>query len=275
MSKILDGKALSEKIITKIRQEMANLENPPGLAAILVGEDSSSRLYVDLKKKACQKCGINFHEYLFDEDQTTQNVIETIKFLNKDPETNGILVQLPLPDNFDTEKIIEAIDYRKDIDGFHPKNRENMDKCVYKVLPPLPAGIKELLDSTKETIENKTITVLCNNPIFGSPFKYLYGTKNKVNVVTPKDKTWKQNVSDADILISSVGVPYLIDKEMIKKDSTIIDVGINKLDNGETVGDVNIADVIDKVAHITPVPGGVGPMTVAMLLKNLIQIAKH
>lgn len=272
MKKILDGKKLSEEMLMELRQKLANEENPPGLAAILVGEDSSSHVYVELKKAACEKCGITFSSYLFESNQTTEEVIQTIEFLNKDPEIDGILVQLPLPDNFDTEKIIEAIDYKKDIDGFHPKNRANMDNCIYKILPPLPAGIKALVDSTGEKIENKEITVLCNHELFGSPFNCIWGKENSVTIVTTKDKDWKDAVAKADILIVSVGVAFLIEKDMIKDGCTIIDVGINKLDNGETVGDVNFANVLDKVKFISPVPGGVGPMTVAMLLKNLIEI---
>ena len=272
MNKILDGKAISEEILMGLRQKLANEENPPGLAAILVGDDASSHLYIELKKDACERCGIDFSNYLFESNQTTEEVIQTIEFLNKDPETNGILVQLPLPDNFDTEKIIEAIDYKKDIDGFHPKNRANMDKCIYKILPPLPAGIKALVDSTDEIIENKEITVLCNHELFGSPFNCIWGEKNSVNIVTTKDNGWKEAVAKADILIVSVGVAFLIEKEMIKDNCIIIDVGINKLENDETVGDVNFANVLDKVKHISPVPGGVGPMTVAMLLDNLVKL---
>jgi len=274
MEKILDGKKISEKILTKIMQKYANEESAPGLAAILIGDDKSSNLYVRLKKEACESCCINFSNYLFTENQTTQEVIDTILFLNKDPEINGILVQLPLPDNFDTEKIIEAIDYRKDIDGFHPKNRAAMDKCSYKVLPPLPAGIKELVESTGESVEGKEITILCNNKLFGTPFTCFWGEKNNVRIVSTKDKDWKEAVKDADLLIVSVGVAFLIEKDMIKEGCTIIDVGINRLDNGETVGDVNFADVIDKVKFISPVPGGVGPMTIAMLLTNLIELKR-
>jgi len=272
--KILNGKSLSIKFLTKVRQEIAKKFYKVGLAAILVDNDPSSELYVKLKKRACEKCDVDFHLYRFDSSNSEQDIIDTIKFLNDDPETTGILVQLPLPERFDTDKILNAMDYRKDIDGFHPKNRADMEKCVYKILPPLPLGIIELVNSTKETIENKSITILCNHKLFGDPFKCVWGNKNTVNVITTEDKGWKQFIAEADILIVSLGLPFFITKDMIKDGCTIIDVGINKLDNGEVVGDVNIADVIDKVAYISPVPGGVGPMTIAMLLKNLLTLAK-
>jgi len=148
-----------------------------------------------------------------------------------------------------------------------------MEKCVYKILPPLPAGIKEMIDSTGEVIEGKEITILCNHKLFGEPFKCFWGGKNRVNIITTEDKNWKEDVEVADILIVSLGLPYFITQDMIKEDCIVIDVGINKLDNGEVVGDVNFADVIEKVKYISPVPGGVGPMTIAMLLKNLVKIS--
>ena len=270
--KIIDGKAISQKFIRQVRDKVSNLEKAPGLAILLAGNDPSSELYVKLKKQACEDCNISFHKYLFTEKNSEKEIIETLTFLNKDTETNGILVQLPLPEKFDTDKIISAIDYKKDIDGFHPTNRENMKKCNYKILPPLPLGIIEMVNSTNQDIINKKITVLCNHKLFGDPFLCQWQNDNEVKIVTTEDSGWKDAIKEADILIVSLGIPFFITKDMIKEGCTIIDVGINKLDDNQIVGDVNFADVIDKVGFISPVPGGVGPMTIAMLLTNLLKL---
>jgi len=271
-NKIIDGKGLSEKFIREVRQEALKKADLKGLAIILVGEDPSSQLYVKLKNRACENCDIPFHEYCFEKDAKEEDILATIDFLNKDTETSGILIQLPLPEKFDTNKIIKAMDFKKDIDGFHPENRKNMETCNYRVLPPLPLGIVEMVKATGETIENKKIVILCNHKLFGDPFKCVWGEKNKISILTTEDDNWKDKVAEADVLIVSIGIPYFIEKDMIKDGCIIIDVGINKLDDGEIVGDVNFAEVIDKVGFISPVPGGVGPMTIAMLLKNLLKI---
>ncbi|MEK7159227.1 MAG: tetrahydrofolate dehydrogenase/cyclohydrolase catalytic domain-containing protein [Patescibacteria group bacterium] len=271
LNKILDGKKLSEKFLRKIKKQITKLDALPGLAAILVGDDPASTLYVRLKKEACEKCGVHFHRYFFDENCHEEEIIKSIDFLNQDPETHGILVQLPLPKKFNTEKIISSIDYRKDIDGFHPRNQANMKKCVYKVMPPLPMGIIELVNSTKIKIENKNIVILCNHKIFSQPFICVWGEKNKITTVTLKDNDWKQHVEQADLLIVCVGQANLITNDLIKKDVIIIDVGINKV-KGKLVGDVDLKSVLEKVSFISPVPGGVGPMTIAMLLQNLVKI---
>jgi methylenetetrahydrofolate dehydrogenase (NADP+)/methenyltetrahydrofolate cyclohydrolase len=269
--KILDGKKLSEKILKKIQKQVAKMEALPGLAAILVGDDPASTLYIRLKKEACEKCGVHFHCYFFGENCSEEEIVKSIEFLNHDPDTHGILVQLPLPPKFNTEKIISSIDYRKDIDGFHPKNHANMKKCVYKVMPPLAQGIIELIKSSKIKIENKNIVVLCNHKIFSQPFICVWGKTNKIITVTLKEKNWRHEVVQADLLIVCVGQANLITENLIKKDAIVIDVGINKV-NDKVVGDVDLKNVLDKVSFISPVPGGVGPMTIAMLLQNLVTI---
>jgi len=273
-NKIIDGKALSEKIIRGIRDSLLTRTDLKGLAVLLIGEDPGSTLYVKLKRRACQDCGIPFHQYNFPETTTEKEIIECLEFLNKDDETAGILIQLPLPDHLNTEKILSAMDYRKDIDGFHPTNQESMKECQYKVAPPLPLGILELVKATGEEIINKKIVILCNHKLFGDPFKCFWGKDNDVQVLTTEDKGWKDAVKIADVLIVSLGIAFFITKDMIKKDSIIIDVGINKLHDGAIVGDVNLDDVVDTAKYISPVPGGVGPMTIAMLLKNLIELQK-
>ncbi len=269
--KIIDGKALSEEILFDIRKKVAQQKLKIGLAAILVGDDPSSHLYVKLKKQACDKCDIGFHRYLFDKKYSTEEIIQTIDFLNKDEEVNGILVQLPLPAGLDTDQIIAAIDPRKDVDGFHPTNVAKLEQCQAKIISPLVLGIVELIKSTGEEIKSKKIAILCNHKIFGKPFSCFYGTDNEINVVTLEDENYAEIVKEADVLIVSIGHANFIKEDMIKQDAIVIDVGINKI-NGEIVGDVNFDDVIQKVKFITPVPGGVGPMTVAMLLQNLVNL---
>jgi len=268
---LLNGKALSEKILLDIRKEVFARTDKPGLAAILVGEDPSSHLYVKLKKQACEACDIDFHRYLFDEDSKTKDIIETINFLNADPEVNGILVQLPLPKGFDTDKIIAAIDPKKDVDGFHPANLKKLKQCSTKIVSPLVLGIVELIKSTKEIIKNKKIVILCNHEVFGKPFHCFYGQDNEIAIVTLKNKNHEEIIRHADILIVSIGKAKFITADMVKEGVIIIDVGINKV-NDKVIGDVDFDTVKEKAKFITPVPGGVGPMTVAMLLHNLIQL---
>ena len=290
-TKLLDGKSLSEKIIKEIRASVRDMDEKPGLAAILVGDDPSSHLYVRLKKKACDFCNVHFSQYLFNDAHSDKDVIEAIEFLNKDPQVHGILVQLPLPAKFNTDKIIAAIDPKKDVDGFHPENVKRLGYCATKnngavpTLPltlcplpfaatvsPLVLGIVDLIKETREIIENKKIVILCNHKIFGAPFHCFYGANNNISIITP-DEDYKTAAAEADVLIVSVGRPNFIKARSIKQDAIVIDVGINKVDD-ELVGDVDFRDALNKVKFITPVPGGVGPMTIAMLLRNLLALAK-
>lgn len=278
LNKLIDGQFLAQKILTKLKKQITLMQRKPGLAAVLIGNDERSHLYVKLKKAACEKCGANFHVYKMDNACNERVIIDCINYLNSDPDVHGILVQLPLAKKFNTEKIISAIDYRKDIDGFHPTNRANMKKCVYKIIPPLPLAIMELVKSTNEIIKNKNIVVLCNNKIIGEPFKCIWGKDNDLKILNLHDD-WKDAVLKADILITAIGKPKFIKKTMIKNGTIIIDAGISSLQpltshlQPSIVGDVDFRNVLPKVKFITPVPGGVGPMTVAMLLKNLIQIS--
>ena len=273
-AKIINGKALAEKIISQVNIDLQEKGKKPGLAAILVGDDPSSHLYVRLKKEACEKCDINFHSYLFGAKADENEIIKTIEFLNANSEVDAILVQMPLPEKFDTDKIINVIKPEKDIDGFCPSNRAKYASCQTDFYPPLIESVRELILSTHEKIENKNIVILCNSKIFGEPFHCLYGDKNKVEILTTKDLGFQEKTKQADILIVSLGIPLFIDRELVKKDAIIIDIGINQLPGSKDVfGDVNLQDVLEKVKFITPVPGGVGPMTIACLLKNLKKMA--
>ncbi|MBI5077493.1 bifunctional methylenetetrahydrofolate dehydrogenase/methenyltetrahydrofolate cyclohydrolase [Candidatus Falkowbacteria bacterium] len=270
-NKILDGKTLSEKIIKKLAKEIKKMPRKPGLAAILIGDDQSSHLYVKLKKQACEKCEINFHYYYFESDCSEEEIIKAINFLNRDDDIYGILIQLPLPEKFHTDNIISAIAPEKDVDGLRPKNLHQPLAAYPTIVSPLVLGIVELIKSTREKIENKKITILCNHKIFGEQFHGFYGADNEIKILTANDANFEQELTSADILIVAIGKPKFITEKMIKKDAIIIDAGINKID-GKVVGDVDFENVLEKVKFISPVPGGVGPMTIAMLLRNLIKL---
>ncbi|MFA6307445.1 MAG: bifunctional 5,10-methylenetetrahydrofolate dehydrogenase/5,10-methenyltetrahydrofolate cyclohydrolase [Patescibacteria group bacterium] len=275
MDKILDGKALALQIQQKIKEEIAKKHIKPSLAIILVGEDPASQLYVSKKKIACQEVGIDFHEYFMSADTTEKTLLETIDFLNKDQDTDAILVQLPLPKKFDTNKIIKAIDPKKDVDGFHPQNIQYFLKNKAYITPGLPLGILKLLEESQEDLANKYAVIVSRSKVFSQPMiKILEDRKMKVSLINPQADNLKEATLKADVLIVSCGQPFLIKEDMIKADSIIIDVGTNKIDNNYVVGDVDYSTVFPKVKFITPVPGGVGPMTVAMLLYNTVKLAK-
>ncbi|MCX6743032.1 MAG: bifunctional 5,10-methylenetetrahydrofolate dehydrogenase/5,10-methenyltetrahydrofolate cyclohydrolase [Candidatus Parcubacteria bacterium] len=263
-AQLIDGKKIADEILLNIRKQVAKLKTIPGLAAILVGNDPASELYLKLKKNACEKVGIDFFSYFLDKNCSEEKILETINFLNNDPDINGIIIQLPLPDKFNQDKLIKAIKPDKDIDGFHPQT---------KIISPNVLGIMELLKQTKVDLKNKQVIILSNSEIFSQPFKKLL-PKSKVEYLNPKSaiRNLQSELKQADVLVVAIGKPNFIKPNMIKKDAIIIDVGINKI-NGKTIGDVD--PEVDKVAAFrSPVPGGVGPMTVAMLLQNLINMRK-
>lgn len=268
---IINGLNLAEKIKKKLRKKIIKLPSPPGLAVILIGNDPASKLYVNLKKKACDLVGINFHYYFFDGDYSDEEIIETINFLNNDYEINGILVQLPLPKRYNTDKIIAAINPEKDVDGFHPKTLKALKSQKPTIISPLALGVNEILKEIKEIPQNKIITIFCNHKVFAEPFIYLYGKNNQINIITPQDKKIKEICHKADILIVAIGKARYITNDFIKKDAVVIDIGINKIKD-KTIGDVDFDNAILKAKYITPVPGGVGPMTIAMLLQNTYKL---
>jgi len=275
MDKIIDGQRLAEKIRQEIKQEIRAKKLKPGLAVILIGDDPASQLYVAKKKKAAKEVGIEFHQYLMDKDTKKEEIIEAIDFLNNDPEIDAILVQLPLPEHLDTDKIIANIDPRKDVDGFHPKNIQDLLNNQALIIPGLPLGILKLLESTKEDLVGKKAAIISKSQVFCQPMeKILLDKKMAVEIIRPDDKNLKNKCLEADALIVSCGRPFIIGADMVKQGAIIIDVGTNKIDNNYVVGDVDYSGVFDKVKFITPVPGGVGPMTVAMLLYNTMQLAE-
>ncbi|MBL7022196.1 bifunctional 5,10-methylene-tetrahydrofolate dehydrogenase/5,10-methylene-tetrahydrofolate cyclohydrolase [Patescibacteria group bacterium] len=272
---IIDGKQIATEITEKVADEIKANKLQIGLAVILIGNDSASELYVKLKKKACIKVGIDFHLYRFPDNTNTDEVIEAIKFLNEDRDINAILVQLPLPKELDTKKIIAAIDPKKDVDGFHPINIQKYINGEIDFLPGLNEGINILLASTKQDLTNKKICILANSDEFAEPLeKYFTNQGLNTKHIHLTDPDWTDRVKEADILITAVGKALLITKDNIKEDAIIIDVGTNRLTKNTIVGDVDFESVCDKCSYITPVPGGVGPMTIAMLLKNSVRLAR-
>ncbi|HUT22188.1 MAG TPA: bifunctional 5,10-methylenetetrahydrofolate dehydrogenase/5,10-methenyltetrahydrofolate cyclohydrolase [Candidatus Bipolaricaulota bacterium] len=270
-AKIIDGRIIADKIKNDISRRVTNMDKKPGLAAILVGDDKASELYVKLKKKACEFTGIDFHRYNFEGDYRQKEIIETIEFLNADPSIDAILVQLPLPKKYNEDKIISAIDPKKDVDGFHPENIKKLLEGKPFIISPAALGIMELIKAAGRPLENQNILIICNSKLFSEPLKYLLGKKNSVMAVSQTHKDLAELGQKSDILIVAIGQPEQIGKEFVKPGAIVIDVGINESD-GETVGDVNFFDVCEKAGFITPVPGGVGPMTVAMLLENVLKL---
>ncbi len=274
MAEIIDGKKIAEEIKADLAKEIFQNFYKPNLAVILVGSDPASQLYVSLKKQAAKKVGIEFHEYLMPENTPQEKILEAIDFLNHDENIDAILIQLPLPNNLNTDKIIQSIDPAKDVDGFHPENIKKLLNNETNFIPGLPLGIIKLLESTKENLANKKAVIIAKSEIFYQPLKKLLNNlKVETEIVDPKDKNIKDKTKTADILISAVGLAFFITADMVKDKAIVIDVGTNKV-NDYTVGDVDYSSVFEKTSHITPVPGGVGPMTVAMLLYNTLQLYK-
>jgi methylenetetrahydrofolate dehydrogenase (NADP+)/methenyltetrahydrofolate cyclohydrolase len=276
MNKMIDGKKLAENIQVEISKEIFQKGIRPSLAVVLVGDDPASRLYVNLKKKASQKVGIDFHEYLLVKKSTEQEVLETIDFLNKDKDIDAILIQLPLPKHFDTDKIIQAMDPAKDVDGFHPASIKKFLKGQSGFVPGLSLGIFKLIKSTEEELKGKNAVIVAKSDILYQPVAKLLNDQGVATaIVRPDDRNLKDETIKADILIVACGSPFFIKEDMVKQDSIVIDVGTNKIDNDYIVGDVDYTNVFQKAKFITPVPGGVGPMTVAMLLYNTLQLAEN
>lgn len=267
-NKLLDGKELAENILAELYQQRKTMENRPSVAVLLVGDDPASQLYVKLKEKAARQVDFDFHKYTLEADASQAEIIETIKFLNEDDSVNGILVQLPLPNKDDEDAVIAAIDPKKDVDGFHKANADQK-----YIIPGLNLGILELIKSSGEKYEDASAAIICNNPLFGESLKKtLEISKIKADFYSAEEYEKNPQAQMADIVIIAIGRPNWLKGAMVKEGSVIIDVGINKL-HGKTVGDADFADLINKVEYITPVPGGVGPMTVAMLLENTFNLA--
>ena len=275
---IIDGKQESALLREEIKKEISKIKEKtnrvPGLSVILIGDFAPSQIYVKNKEKNSKEVGINSEIIRYPKEVTEQEVLEKIKELNNSKHISGILVQLPLPQQIDKEKIINAINPSKDVDGFHPTNVGNLASGYKSVVPCTPLGCLLLIKKVEKNLSGKHAVILGRSNLNGKPMAQLLLKENcTVTIVHSKTKNLKNECQKADILVAAVGVANLVKGDWVKKDSIIIDVGINK-SGDKIVGDVNFDEVKDKVKAITPVPGGVGPMTIACLLKNTVECFK-
>ena len=278
MATRIDGKAVSASVRAQVAQEVEQLKAKgvcPGLAVVIVGDDPASRTYVNNKKKACAETGIYSEEYALPASTTQEELLELVRTLNKKPDIHGILVQSPLPDGLDEEAVIEAINPQKDVDAFHPQNVGRIMIGNLHFLPCTPAGVIELIRSQGIEIAGKNCVVIGRSNIVGKPMAMLLLHNNgTVTICHSKTKNLAEICRQADILVAAVGRPKFVTADMVKPGAVVIDVGMDRDENGKLCGDVDFVNVEPKAGYITPVPGGVGPMTIAMLLKNTITAAK-
>lgn len=275
MAKIIDGKAVSAAVKEQVRDEIARDGIKAGLAVVIVGNDPASRVYVNNKKKACEFCGITSFEYALPEETSMKELLELIDTLNSDDKVNGILVQLPLPKQLDEKEVIARISPEKDVDAFHEQNVGKIMIGNYSFLPCTPSGCMDLIHSTGVEISGKECVVIGRSNIVGKPMAMLLLHENgTVTICHSRTKNLAEVCRRADILVAAVGRPNFVTADMVKEGAVVIDVGINRLDNGKLCGDVKFDEVSEKAGWITPVPGGVGPMTIATLMKNTLTAAK-
>ena len=278
MAKLIDGKVISAAVKQRVADEVAELKTKgiePCLAVIIVGEDPASKVYVANKEKACAATGMKSLKFALPAETTNEELLALIEKLNNDSSVNGILCQLPLPRHLDETVVINAISPLKDVDAFHPVNVGKIMTGDYDFLPCTPAGIMEMLDYENIDIEGKTCVVIGRSNIVGKPMSMLLLHKNgTVTICHSRTKNLKEVCASADILVAAVGRANFVTADMVKEGAVVIDVGINRLPDGKLCGDVNFTECEPKAAYITPVPGGVGPMTIATLMKNTLTAAK-
>lgn len=278
MAQIIDGKAISAKVKSQVRAEVDELKVKGievGLAVVIVGNNSASRVYVNNKKKACEEVGFISYEYALPEETTQKELLELVNTLNNDDKVNGILVQLPLPKQIDENAIINAILPEKDVDAFHPANVGHIMIGDFSFLPCTPAGVMELIAETGVDVCGKECVVIGRSNIVGKPMAMLLLHKHgTVTICHSRTKNLAEICSRADILVAAVGKAKFVTPDMVKEGAVVIDVGMNRDENGKLCGDVDYNACFDKAGYITPVPGGVGPMTIAMLMKNTLTAAK-
>lgn len=281
-AQIIDGKKISAEVRAEVKQRieqrLAQGKRRPGLAVILIGSDPASQVYVSHKRKACEEVGIISRSYDLPADSTQHELVQLVDELNRDPQIDGILVQLPLPPHFDASLIIEQIDPRKDVDGFHPANIGKLALRIPGLRPCTPYGVMRLLDSTGEAYKGRHAVIVGASNIVGRPMALELLLAGATVSVTHRfsGSMTHELVRQADIVVAAAGKPGLVKGDWIKPGATVIDVGINRLENGKLIGDVDFASAAERAAWITPVPGGVGPMTVAMLMKNTLEACeKH
>ncbi len=278
MAKIIDGKAVSAEVKACVAKETAQLKEQgivPGLAVVIVGDDPASRVYVNNKKKACQEVGFYSEEYALPKETSQEELLALIDRLNKEAKINGILVQSPLPKGLDEAALVEAIDPHKDVDAFHAYNVGRIMQGKFSFLPCTPAGVMELLRSAGVEVGGKHCVVIGRSNIVGKPMAMLLLHQNgTVTICHSKTQNLPEICRSADILVSAVGRAGFVTGSMIKPGAAVIDVGMNRNENGELCGDVVFEEAERVAGYLTPVPGGVGPMTIAMLMKNTLTAAK-
>jgi methylenetetrahydrofolate dehydrogenase (NADP+)/methenyltetrahydrofolate cyclohydrolase len=276
---LIDGKSLAKKVQTTVATEVEKLKQEknivPGLAVILIGDDPASHAYVKMKAKACENVGFYSITHNMPDTISQDEIIATIKMMNDNPRIDGILVQLPLPKHVDTDKILEVIDPKKDVDGFHAYNVGRLVTGLDSFVACTPLGVMKMFEEYNIELRGKDVCVVGASNIVGKPMaSLLLNAEATVTITHIYTKDLKAHTSKADIVVVGVGVPGLIKEDMVKEGAIVIDIGINRIEDGSLVGDVDFKNVSPKCSYITPVPGGVGPMTIAMLLSNTLKSAK-
>jgi len=277
---LIDGKSLSKKVQNSVKAEVDILKTKknivPGLAVVIVGDDPASHAYVSMKERACKAVGFYSITHKMPETITQEEIIKIITMMNNNPHIHGILVQLPLPKQIDTERILEVIDPTKDVDGFHPYNVGRMVSNLDGFVACTPLGVMRMFKEYNIELEGKNVVVVGASNIVGKPMATLLLNANATVTVTHiYTKDLASHTQNADIIIVGVGVPNLIKEDMVKDGAVVIDIGINRVKDDSLVGDVDFKNVSPKCSYITPVPGGVGPMTIAMLLQNTLKSAQQ
>lgn len=274
----IDGKEVSAAVRENIKNEVTALKEQgitPGLAVIIVGSDPASRVYVNNKKKGCEQVGMSSFEYALPEETTTEELLALIEKLNNDADVHGILCQLPVTKHIDEEKVLNAISPDKDVDAFHPVNCGKVMTGDYRFAPCTPAGMVEMLKHYNIDIAGKHCVIIGRSNIVGKPMAMLMLKHNAtVTVCHSRTQNLAEITKQADILVAAVGRPNFVTADMVKDGAVVLDVGINRMADGKLCGDVDFDAVCEKTSYITPVPGGVGPMTITMLLKNTLEAAK-
>lgn len=278
MATIMDGKELAKKIREQVKEEVNKLKEKnifPKLAVIMVGQDPASKVYVKNKSKACLDTGIEYEEFLLDEDISMEKLLNLIKELNEKKDIHGILLQSPIPEHLDIYTAFETIDFRKDVDGFNPINIGRITLKRQTFISCTPYGVMKLLEEYKINLKGANVVILGRSNIVGKPLaQCLLNEDATVTICHSKTKNVEEITKNADIVISAIGKPKFVKANMIKENAVVIDVGINRTETG-IIGDVDFEEVSKIASYITPVPGGVGPMTIAMLLHNVVIAAKY
>lgn len=279
MAQIIDGKELAKNIRLKLKEEVIELKNAdinPKLAVIMVGDDKASKVYVKNKSKACEDVGIEYEEYILPANTKMEELLELIEKLNNDETVHGILVQSPLPKGLDANEAFRTISPKKDVDGFNPINVGKLSLNQDCFVSCTPYGIIKMLEAYNIEIEGAHAVIIGRSNIVGKPLAQCLLNKNAtVTICHSRTKNLKELTKQADILIAAIGKAKFVTEDMVKEGATVIDVGINRMDDGKLLGDTDFENIKDKVSYITPVPGGVGPMTIAMLMHNVVKAAKQ